>query len=100
MLPDAANHASREYRASLRRLDAHRPARIRTGSHRRDAVAQVAPFARGDVIARDPESAHAIAAIRRRLDIEDRVVEIERRPQIAAHGEILRKFHDAVVLAT
>ena len=54
---------------------------------RSDAKLEVPPFLRRRIIARDAEDAHAIAAIGRCVDLEHRVIEIQRRAQIAVERQ-------------
>ena len=94
----AANHSRCEDRTARGGLDADRKHGGVGGGHRHDAVGQIAPFARRRVVAGDAEHAHAIAAVRRRIHLEHRVVEIERLAQIGSKRQRFGQLHDALML--
>ncbi|ABA47491.1 hypothetical protein BURPS1710b_1895 [Burkholderia pseudomallei 1710b] len=49
-------------------------------------------------LARDAEHGQAIGLVRRQLDFEDRVVEVQRLPDVLAHGRAFGQDHQAAVV--
>ncbi len=91
----AADDASREPGATRARLELDREplARLRRHLDRRWAGERPVEEQRG--LAGDALHAHAVAAVRRQVDVEDRVLERERFDEGRAGARLGRKLHEA-----
>ena len=105
---DIEQHARVETRTGRRRRERDRRALGVARSHRGDRPTALQPLSRGTRhtadgqsrdrtdLARETAHRHGVTAVRGDSELEDGVIETERRAQVCAHGQIGRQFEDAL----
>ena len=94
----AANHTARETAAQVRRRNLDRQGFVQRDGGRLDVERVQRCAGDGRRFARHAEHRQAVRLVRRQLDFEDGVVEVERLADVLANRRIFRQDHQAAMI--